>query len=118
MELQFACVTAVAPDSTARTVWEGTQPDEYDLMELLHYNEMYAPIADLIEEQGIVHITLQHFCFSADGRETMLADEGHLALIAAYNELAADQGQPGITECRAVDLTDSLCFTIRAEQLL
>lgn len=81
MSIRFSEVTLSAPDGGSIQVLIDGYPDEDDLRE----NEYLRGAADDFDYP--IQVSVQQYCFLTDSNEEN-ADDNHLALIRAYDELA------------------------------
>lgn len=86
MSLLFSQVTLRREDGTDRVLYESGNPDEYDMRELLKSEDRYAAVRSF----GLNGLTIQvqHYRFLGGSSRDWLAEDEHIALMEAYNEIA------------------------------
>ena len=88
MSLLFSEITFRRKNGAETSLYESGHPDEYDVRELLKYEELYASLRTV----GLAGITVhvQHYRFLGGSARDWLAEREHIALMEAYNEIASD----------------------------
>ena len=86
MSLLFSQVTLRREDGVDTVLYESGNPDEYDMRELLKSEDRYAAIRSF----GLNGLTIQvqHYRFLGGSSRDWLAEDEHIALMEAYNEIA------------------------------
>lgn len=84
MSLLFSEVTFRRKHGASVTLYESGHPDEYDLRELLRYEDRYSAL----RTAGLDGMTVQvqHYRFQGGSKRDWLAEADHIALMEAYNE--------------------------------
>lgn len=86
MSLLFSEVTLRRKDGVETGLYEGGNPDEYDMRELLKIGAQYAGA----RSYGLcgLSVQVQHYRFLEGGSRDWLAEREHIALIEAYDKAA------------------------------
>lgn len=89
MSLLFSEITFRRKGNVATTYLESGNPDEHDIRELLKYEDRYASL----HASGLEGVTIQvqQYRYLGGSARERLAEEEHIALIEAYNELTRDE---------------------------
>ena len=89
------------------SLYESGHPDEYDVRELLKYEERYS----FLRTAGLAGVTVhvQHYRFLGGSARDWLAEREHIALIEVYNEMASDTL---FTQCDDVEHLECFVFQI------
>lgn len=98
MSLLFSQVTLRREDGTDRVLYESGNPDEYDMRELLKYEDRYASL----RTAGLADMTVevQHYRFLGGSKRDWLAEAEHIALMEAYDGAVSDKP---FTQCDDVE---------------
>lgn len=88
MSLLFSEVTFCQKAGEEITFYESGHPDEYDMRELLKSEDRYAAV----RSSGLngLAVQVQHYRFMGGSARDWLAEQEHLALIEAYDEITPD----------------------------
>ena len=88
MSLLFSEITFRRKNGAETSLYESGHPDEYDIRELLKYEERYASL----RTAGLSGMTVQvrYYRFVGGSVRDWLAEQDHIALIEACNEMASD----------------------------
>lgn len=89
MSLLFSEITFRRKDGVTVTYLESGHPDEYDVRELLKYEDRYASMRAVCPEG--VSIQVQQYRYLGGSTKERLAEEEHFAMIEAYNEMTRDE---------------------------
>ena len=84
----FSEVTLCRKDGMNILLYESGHPDEYDMRELLKTEERYAEVR-LFGLDGL-SVQVEHYRFLGGSSKEWLAEQEHIALIEAYNEMTSD----------------------------
>lgn len=89
MSLLFSEVTFCRKAGEEITLYESGHPDEYDMRELLKSEDRYA----VVRSSGLngLAVQVQHYRFMGGSARDWLAEQEHLALIEAYDEMTPDE---------------------------
>ena len=89
MSLLFSEVTFRRKNGASVTLYESGHPDEYDLRELLKYENRYASL----RTAGLTGMTIevQHYRFLGGSARDWLAEQEHIALMEAYDEAVSHE---------------------------
>lgn len=110
MSLLFSEITYKDCDGRQMKLWESGHPDEHDLWELLQYEARYAAVKEAAWNGAVLHV--RHYYFRGSGGE-WLAEQDHISLIDAYDELAQKYGIPGFTRRKDVELQGEYKFRLK-----
>lgn len=88
MSLLFSEVTLYRKNGMNMLLYESGHPDEYDMRELLKTEERYAEVR-LFGLDGL-SVQVEHYRFLGGSSKEWLAEQEHIALIEAYNEMTSD----------------------------
>lgn len=85
MSLLFSEITFRQKNGAESSFYESGHPDEYDVRELLKYEDRYSTL----RTAGLAGMTVQvqHYRFMGGAARDWLAEQEHFALIAAYEEM-------------------------------
>lgn len=88
MSLLFSEITFRRKNGAETSLYESGHPDEYDVRELLKYEERYSSL----RTAGLTGVTVrvQHYRFLGGSARDWLAEREHIALMEACNEMASD----------------------------
>ncbi len=109
MSLLFSKVTITPSNGSEVAVNESGHPDEYDLRQLLMYEERYAQIRKPEYHNAAVKVC--QYRFQVKGRD-WLADRDSFALMAAYNELALRHNEKPFVLRDDVELVEQYAITL------
>lgn len=89
MSLLFSEVTLCLKDGEDIILYESGHPDEYDMRELLKSEGRYAAVRSF----GLngVPVQVQHYRFLGGSARDWMAEQEHIALIEAYDEMTPDE---------------------------
>ncbi len=89
MSLLFSEVTIRRKNGASVTLCESGHPDEYDLRELLKYEDRYSAL----RTAGLDGMTVQvqHYRFLGGSKRDWLAEAEHIALMEAYDEAVSHE---------------------------
>ena len=89
MSLLFSEVTLRRKGSKDIVLYESGHPDEYDMRELLKYEDRYASL----RTAGLAGMTVevQHYRFLGGSARDWLAEQEHIALMEAYDEAVSHE---------------------------
>lgn len=89
MSLLFSEVTFYQKNGTEISLYESGHPDEYDMRELLKYEDRYASL----RTAGMAGMTveIQHYRFLGGSARDWLAEQEHIALMEAYDEAVSHE---------------------------
>lgn len=110
MSLLFSEITYKDRDGRQVKLWESGHPDEHDLRELLKYEARYAEVKEAARNGAVIRV--RHYYFRGSGGE-WLAEQDHISLIDAYDELAEKYGIPGFTGRKDVELQEEYKFQLK-----
>ena len=90
-------------------LYESGHPDEYDMRELLKSEDRYTAVRSF----GLNGLSVQvkHYRFLGGSSKDWLAEQEHIALIEAYNEMTPDALFP-----QRDDVEHLECFTFQIEK--
>ncbi len=88
MSLLFSEITLRRKDGKNIVLYESGHPDEHDMRELLRSEDRYAAVRSF----GLngVPVQVQHYRFLGGSTRDWLAEQDHIALIEAYDEMTPD----------------------------
>lgn len=88
MSLLFSEVTLHWKAGMNMLLYEGGNPDEYDMRELLKSGAQYAAV----RSYGLngLSVEVQHYRFLGGSSRDWLAEREHIAMIEAYNAITPD----------------------------
>lgn len=88
MSLLFSEVTLYRKDGMNMLLYESGHPDEYDMRELLKNEERYAEVRSF--DLNGLSVQVEHCRFLGGTSKDRLAEQDHISLIEAYNEMTSD----------------------------
>lgn len=88
MSLLFSEVTLRRQNGEDIILYESGHPDKYNMRELLKYENRYSAL----RAAGLASVTIrvQHHRFLGGSARDWLAEQEHIALIEAYDEMTPD----------------------------
>lgn len=109
MSLLFSEITFHRKNGVETSLYESGHPDEYDVRELLKYEERYASL----RTAGLdgVTVQVQHYRFLGGSARDWLAEREHIALMEAYNEMT-----PGELFPERDDVEHLECFVFQIDE--
>lgn len=109
MSLLFSEITFRRKDGVETTLYESGHPDEYDVRELLKYEERYSAL----RTAGLAGMTVQvqHYRYLSGSTKDWLAEREHIALMEAY-----DKAVPSEVFIQRDDVEYLECFRFQIEE--
>lgn len=109
MSLLFSEITFCRNGGAKTSLYESGNPDEYDVRELLKTEDRYA----FARASGLKSVTVQvqHYRYLGGSARDWLAEQEHIALIEAYNEMV-----PGWSFTQRDDVEHLEWFSFQIEE--